>query len=133
MGNDQTNYLWVDPVSDHSFARMYLFLNTGHALKGSGILFPKLIGPDGIKQFEVRIWLRPDLQENVLTIFSAVHAPRQGGLLVVYRVFDQPHRTFHEPFFPADEKSVPEVVKETMDGWVSDVIPYDDGNLPSLD
>ncbi|MEJ0003799.1 MAG: hypothetical protein WDN30_09860 [Pararobbsia sp.] len=132
-GHEEASYLYVEPVPDHPFSRAYISLSSEHVLMGSGIVFPKLIDPAGIERFEVRIWSRTDLQENVITIWSGVHSSREGGLLVTYKVFDQPHRTFNQPFFPVDENAVPEAVKTIFGGWASDVIPHDAGDFSSSD
>lgn len=132
-GDEEANYLYVDPVPSHSFSRMFVSMNGEHVLTGSGIVFPKLIDPAGIERFEARIWSRTDMQENALTMWSAAPASAGGSLLLTYQVFDQPHRTFHQPFFSVDGKVVPEAVKTIFGDWANDVIPHNAGEFSSSD
>ncbi|MCI2808929.1 hypothetical protein [Eoetvoesiella caeni] len=124
MGTHETSYLHTDLVPGQPFSRMFLCMRAEHLLMGSGIVFP-LKGSEEADRFEARIWSRSTLQENVMTIMSAMSSPRNGGLMLVYQDHDQPHRILHETFFPADENLVPEEVRSTFESWRGDAIPHD--------
>lgn len=123
-GGEASNFLYIDTIEGQPFSRAYVLMSAGHVLRGAGIVFP-LNDADGVDRFEARIWPRSTLQENSMTIFSAMNSPRAGGFMVVYQTRDQPHRFFHEAFFPAVEESVPEEVRSSFESWRGDVIPHD--------
>lgn len=124
MGADAGSYLHAGMVPGQPFSRMCLSMSGEHSLMGSGIVFP-LRDTEGADRFEARIWSRHSFQESVLTIISAMSSPRDGGLMLVYQAQDQPHRVFHETFFPADANEVPEGIRASFESWRSDAIPLD--------
>lgn len=124
MGTHEASYLHIDLIPGQPFSRVCLTMRAEHLLIGAGVIFP-LKDSEGADRFQARLWSRLTLQENVMTIFSAMNSPRDGGLMLVYQTYDQPHRVSYGTFFPADANLVPATVRATFESWRSDVIPHD--------